>query len=128
MATELLNKEAYSVEPDNLVLAAQYPVLHRTIELTNPKTAIARGTAVVADADGACYVAGTVDDDEAAVGGGAVAIVSGDHAADTESDTVAVDAYVSGAFNAAKVTGTGDWDATGAAAVIAAQGNGIYLL
>ena len=35
---EILNKQAYTVEPDNLVIAGAYPVLHRTIKVTTTVT------------------------------------------------------------------------------------------
>lgn len=115
---EMLNKVAYESEPDNLVRAAQYPVLHRIIEITNPKVAIKRGQTIV-------YNTGTK---ELSVGGATdaniVGIVSADIEADTTAEKISVDAYVSGAFNAAYIVGP-EVDRN---IVLGAQANGIYLV
>lgn len=117
MAEKLLNQHAYTVEPDNLVRATEFPALHRVIEITNPKTAIKRGQTVVFDGTKA----------EAKCGGAAdaniVGIVSADHDADAVSEKVSVDCFTSGAFNAGKVVGP----TVTAAVQFGAQSNGIYI-
>lgn len=128
MATELLNTEAYAIDADNLELAVGYPVLHRSITITNPQVALKRGMAVI-NHSGTLYVAGEKSGSPAAtVTGDIVAIIATDHAADTTNETVTVDVYVSGAFNAGEVKTTNSLDVTTAAYVLGAQGNGIYLL
>ena len=128
MATELLNQSAYTIEADNLVLAAQYPVLHRSITITNPQVALKRGMAVI-NHSGTLYIAGEKSGSPAAtITGDIVAIITADHDADTTNETVTVDAFVSGAFNTAEVKTTNSLDISTAAYVLGAQGNGIYLL
>lgn len=126
MATELLNKEAYEIDADNLVLANGYPVLHRSITITNPQVALKRGMAVI-NHSGTLYVAGEKSEGST-ITGDIVAIISADHDADTTNATVTVDALVSGAFNVGEVKTTNSLDISTAAYVLGAQGNGIYLL
>ena len=128
MATELLNQSAYTVDADNLVLAAQYPVLHRSITITNPQVALKRGMAVI-NHSGTLYVAGEKSGSPAAtITGDIVAVISADHDADTTNANVTVDAFVSGAFNVAAIKTTNSLDVSTAAYVLGAQANGIYLL
>jgi len=128
MATELLNTEAYTIDADNLELAVGYPVLHRSITITNPQVALKRGMAVI-NHSGTLYVAGEKSGSPAAtITGDIVAIISADHDADTTNANVTVDAYVSGAFNVTKVKTTNSLDISTVAYVLGAQGNGIYLL
>lgn len=126
MATKVLNKDAYEVKADNLVAAAQYPMLHRAVTVTNPKVAIVRGMAVI-NKEGTLYVAGAKSSGST-IAGDIVGIVSADWDADTTADTVTVDAFVSGAFNKGAVVALEDLDVTTDAYVLGAQGNGIYLL
>lgn len=118
---QILNNKAYEIEADNLVLAAQYPILHRIVTIANPEIALKRGMAVI-NASGTLYIAGTQNKTGSVIG-----IISADRDA-AEGETVAVDVFVSGAFNVAAVTGINDWDASSVANVLGAQGNGIYLL
>ena len=129
MATELLNKEAYTIDADNLVLAVGYPTLHRSITITNPEVALKRGMAVI-NHSGTLYIAGEKDSSTppVTITGDIVAILTSDHDADTTNATVTVDAYVSGAFNVGEVKTTNSLDISTAAYVLGAQGNGIYLL
>lgn len=126
MATELLNNQAYEIDADNLVLGAQFPVLHRAVTVTNPEVALKRGMAVI-NHSGTLYIAGAKDDGTT-ITGDIVAIVTADHAADTTSETVTVDAYVSGAFNVDEVNTIEELDIDTTAYILGAQGNGIYLL
>ena len=121
MTTELLNNKAYEIDADNLVLAVGYPMLHRSITVTNTKEDLKRGMAVV-NVDGTLYIAGAQESSNI------VAVIAADHAADTASDTVSLDAYVSGAFNIGEVKTVNDLDISTAACIFGAQGNGIYLL
>ena len=128
MTTELLNKEAYSIDADNLVLALGYPMLHRSITITNPQVALKRGMAVI-NHSGTLYIAGEKSGSPAAtITGDIVAILTADHDADTANATVTVDAYVSGAFAVGEVITTNSLDVSTDAYVLGAQGNGIYLL
>jgi len=129
MATELLNDTAYTIDADNLVLAAQFPVLHRSVTITNPQVALKRGMAVI-NHSGTLYVAGAKDSSTppATITGDIVAIITADHDADTTNATVTVDAYVSGAFNVGKIVTLNSLDVSTVAYVLGAQGNGIYLL
>ena len=126
MTTELLNKPAYTIEADNLMLAVGYPVLHRSITVTNPQVALKRGMSVI-NASGTLYVAGAKSEGST-IAGDIVAIIAGDHEADTTNATVTVDAYVSGAFNVGEVKTINSLDVSTVAYVLGAQGNGIYLL
>ena len=117
MAEKLLNQHAYTVEPDNLVRATEFPVLHRVIEITNPKTAIERGQAIVFDGTKAEVKCGGETD------ANIVGIVSADHEADAKSEKVCVDCFTSGAFNAAEVIGP----TVTAAVQFGAQSNGIHI-
>lgn len=126
MATELLNKEAYTIDADNLVLAVGYPMLHRSVTVVNPQVALKRGMAVV-NHSGTLYIAGE-ESEGSTVTGDIVAIIAADHEADAASETVSADAYVSGAFAVGKVVTTNELDVSTDAYVLGAQGNGIYLL
>lgn len=115
---EMLNKEAYTVDPNDLVRAAELPTLRRVVEITNPKTEVKRGQAIAYDASKKALSAGGETD------ANIVAIVAEDLAADTSSEKVAVSCYVAGAFNANRVIGpTVTQDV-----VLGAQSNGIYLV
>lgn len=113
---EILNKQAYTVEPDNLVIAGAYPVLHRTIKVTT-SAAVKRGTALVLGEAGAVTPATGA---ETAI----IGITADDFEPEQSADHVVVDAFVSGAFNAAKVVGV----TVTPAVAFGAQANGIYLL
>ncbi|MBQ9000256.1 MAG: hypothetical protein IJ087_00185 [Eggerthellaceae bacterium] len=126
MTTELLNKPAYTIDADNLMLAVGYPVLNRSIIVTNPQVALVRGMAVI-NASGTLYVAGA-ESENTTIAGDIVAIIAADHDADTTNATVVVDAYVSGAFNVGEVKTINSLDVSTDAYVLGAQGNGIYLL
>ena len=147
MATELLNKEAYTIDADNLVLGNGYPVVRRAITITNPQVALKRGMAVIratASASAAnstqggdavtvtsmtntLYVAGAKSGGST-IPGDIVGVIAADYDADTTSETVSVDAFVSGAFNIGKVKTLNSLSISTAAYVLGAQGNGIYLL
>ena len=113
---EILNKQGYTVEPDNLVLAGEYPVLHRTIKVTTA-AAVKRGTALVLGEAGAVTPATSAETN-------IIGIASDDFEPEQSADHVVVDAFVSGAFNAAKVVGV----TVTPAVAFGAQANGIYLL
>lgn len=113
---EILNKQGYTVEPDNLVLAGEYPVLHRTIKVTT-SAAVKRGTALVLGEAGA--VTPATGSETAIIG-----IAADDFEPEQSADHVVVDAYVSGAFNADKVLGV----TVTPAVAFGAQANGIYIL
>ena len=147
MATELLNKEAYTIDADNLVLANGYPTLRRQITITNPQVALKRGMAVIRSTSSASAANSTQNgdpipvvsptttlcvagekDNNVTIPGDIVAIIAGDHDADTTNQTVTIDAFVSGAFNVGAVKSTNSLDISTAAYVLGAQANGIYLL
>lgn len=146
MATTALNQTAYTVEPDDLIIGAVYPVLTRKLTIQNPEVALKRGMAVIAGIvtaeasdgdggtvdvksfDGKLYIAGDEDSGSNAIAGNIVGVLVADAAADTTSATVDAYAYVSGAFNIAAVTSLDDDNYDVADGVLEAQGNGIYLL
>ena len=148
MGTTQLNKEAYSVAADNLILAAEFPIVTRKLTVNNPQVALSRGMAIIQaydvteakDSAGTgtvdvfaysddLYIAGD-DNSGTAYVGEIIGILKDDAAADTTNATIDVYAYVSGAFNIASVSSLEDdnFDVTDVESVIAAQRNGIYLL
>ena len=119
-----LNETVHEGTADNLVLAGELPLVHKVVEIANPKTAaIMRGMAVIATGDNDLCVAGT-----SGKTGSIAAIVAENMKLDATSNTLAVDCYVFGAFNAGAVYGLNGVDLTTAAYVLGAQGNGIYLI
>ena len=147
MATTQLNTTAYTVDADNLILAAEFPVITRKVEIKNPGVALERGMAVIAgqtteeakdeagtgtvdvtNYDGYLYIAGAEDSNHDAIAGVICGILVSDAEADTTNTSIEVRAYVSGAFNINAVTSLDDTNFDIADGVLGAQGNGIYLL
>lgn len=128
MATTLLNGTAYEIGADNLILAAEYPVVTRELTITNPQVALKRGMAII-NHSGTLYVAGEKSGSPAAtITGEIIGVLVADADANTDDANVDAYAYVSGAFNKAAIVTTNSLDVTTTAYVLGAQGNGIYLL
>lgn len=119
MAT-VLNSEAYTVEADGLVRGG-YPLIARTVSITNPKTALKRGQAL-ACAAGVYSVAAAAEGSTPEI----AAIVADDREADTASESVYARVYVTGRFDSDSVAGASGLTID-AATVFAAQKLGIYL-
>lgn len=122
-----LNTTAHTEDADNLVLAGELPLVQKLLTVTNPKNlALARGMAVI-NGSGTLYLAGAKSNGTT-ISGDIVAVIAEDMDLDSSSNTLTVDCYVFGAFNASEVTSINSLDITTAAYVLGAQGNGIYLM